>query len=197
MSYMVEGQGSRTFTLAKRLLVEDPKRAHGMLGRLARAVGEFLVAQAAAGAQVLQLFDSWAGALAPRDFRTFALPYLAEAVRIARGAGAPVIAFAPGAGWALEEIATVTGADVIGVDWQTDAGDARRRLEGRPVALQGNLDPAWLYASPDVIRERTQEMLRAFGGRGHIANLGHGITPDTPVAHARAFVDAVKEWRSP
>jgi uroporphyrinogen decarboxylase len=148
-------------------------------------------------AQAVQLFDSWASALGPRDFREFALPYLAEAARIARGAGAPVIAFAPGAGWALEEIAAATGADVIGVDWQTDAADARRRLAGRPVALQGNLDPSWLYAPPGTIRERTREMLAAFGGRGHIANLGHGITPDAPVSHARAFVEAVKEWRAP
>jgi uroporphyrinogen decarboxylase len=108
-----------------------------------------------------------------------------------------VIAFAPGAGWALEEIAAATGADVIGVDWQTEAAEARRRLTGRPVALQGNLDPSWLYAPPATIRARTHEMLDAFGGRGHIANLGHGITPDVPVAHAQAFVDAVREWRGP
>jgi uroporphyrinogen decarboxylase len=197
MSYMVEGQGSKSFTLAKRLLVEDPVRAHDLLARLARAVGAFLAAQVSAGAQAVQLFDSWAGALGPRDFREFALPYLAEAVRLARAAGAPVIAFAPGAGWALEELAGVTGADVIGVDWQTDAADARRRLMAYPAALQGNLDPAWLYAGPDEIRRRTRDMLQAFGGRGHIANLGHGIHPDVPVAHARAFVDAVREWRVP
>jgi uroporphyrinogen decarboxylase len=129
------------------------------------------------------------------DFRTFALPYLAQAARMAREAGAPVIAFAPGAGWALEEIADATGADVVGVDWQTDAAQARRRLQGRPVALQGNLDPCWLYASPATIRERTREMLAAFGSTGHIANLGHGILPDVPVEHARAFVAAVQEWR--
>jgi uroporphyrinogen decarboxylase len=197
MSYMVEGQGSKSFTLAKRLLVEDPVRAHALLARLARAVGAFLVAQVAAGAQAVQLFDSWAAALGPRDFREFALPYLAETVRTARSAGAPVIAFAPGAGWALEELAGVTGADVIGVDWQTEAADVRRRLAPYPVALQGNLDPTWLYAAPEEIRRRTREMLGAFAGRGHIANLGHGILPDVPVAHARAFVDAVKEWRSP
>jgi uroporphyrinogen decarboxylase len=197
MSYMVEGQGSKSFTHAKRLLVLDPRRAHALLGRLARAVGAFLVAQVEAGAQAVQLFDSWASALGPRDFREFALPYLAEAARMARGAGAPVIAFAPGAGWALEELAAATGADVIGVDWQTDATEARRRLAGQPVALQGNLDPCWLYAPPAVIRQRTHEMLAAFGGQGHIANLGHGINPDVPVAHARAFVDAVKEWRAP
>lgn len=195
MSYMVEGAGSKSFAAAKRFLVEEPGRAHELLGRLARAAGGFLAAQVRAGAQVVQLFDSWASALGPRDFREFALPYLTEAVTIARRAGAPVIAFAPGAGWALEEIAERSGADVIGVDWQTDAGTARSRLADTAVALQGNLDPCWLYASPSLIRERTREMLEAFGGRGHIANLGHGILPDVPVEHARAFVDAVREWR--
>ena len=195
-SYMIEGGASRSFALAKRLLVEDPARAHALLGRLAKAVGAFLKAQVVAGAQVVQVFDSWAGALGPEDFRTFALPYLAEAVHVAKAAGAPVIAFAPGAGWALEEIARVTGADVLGVDWQTEAGAANRRVAPFPVALQGNLDPCWLYAPPPVIRERTTAMLAAFGGRGHIANLGHGILPDVPVEHARAFVDAVKEWRA-
>jgi uroporphyrinogen decarboxylase len=195
MSYMVEGSGTKTFSKAKRFLVEQPRSAHALLERLAGVVGRFLAAQVAAGAQALQLFDSWAAALGPRDFREFALPYLAESVRVAKSAGVPVIAFAPGAGWALEEIAEATGADVIGVDWQTDAAAARRRLAGRPVALQGNFDPTWLYAEPSVIRERTHAMLDAFGGAGHVANLGHGILPDVPVAHARAFVDAVKEWR--
>ncbi|HEX6614883.1 MAG TPA: uroporphyrinogen decarboxylase family protein, partial [Gemmatimonadales bacterium] len=197
LSYMVEGQGTKSFTRAKRLLVEDPARAHALLGRLAAGVGRFLAAQVAAGAQAVQLFDSWAGALAPRDFREFALPYLAESTRLAREAGAPVIVFAPGAGWAVEEIAGTTGADVIGIDWQTEAADARRRLSGRPVALQGNLDPGWLYAAPAEIRERTHRMLDAFGGRGHIANLGHGIHPDVPPDHARAFVEAVHQWRVP
>jgi len=195
MSYMVEGSGSKSFTWAKRLLVEDPRRARQLLERLARTVGSFLQAQVRAGAQAVQLFDSWAAALGPRDFREFALPYLAHSAHLAREAGAPVIAFAPGAGWALEEIADATGADVIGVDWQTDAADARRRVGDR-AALQGNLDPCWLYAPPAVIRERTREMLEAFGPRGYIANLGHGILPDVPVANARAFVTAVQEWRA-
>jgi uroporphyrinogen decarboxylase len=195
MSYMVEGEGTRTFTRAKRFLIEHPRSAHALLERLATAVGRFLAAQVAAGAQAVQLFDSWAAALGPRDFREFALPYLAQSVLLAKASGVPVIAFAPGAGWALEEIADVTGADVIGVDWQTDAGEARRRMSSRGVALQGNLDPTWLYAEPSVIRERTHAMLDAFGGRAHIANLGHGILPDVPVTHAEAFVAAVKEWR--
>jgi uroporphyrinogen decarboxylase len=197
LSYMIEGAGSKSFSYAKRLLVESPATAHAALGRLARLVGSFLVAQVEAGAQAVQLFDSWSGALAPRDFREFALPYMSEAVKIARTAGAPVIVFCPGSGWALEEIARSSGADVIGVDWQTDAADARRRLPGERFTLQGNLDPCWLYAPPPVIRERTQAMMQAFGGRSHIANLGHGILPDTPVAHAKAFIDAVREWRSP
>ena len=194
MSYRVEGAGSKSFARAKALLAESPATAHRLLERLAGTVGRFLVAQVAAGAQAVQLFDSWAGALGPRDFREFALPYLTESVRVARQAGAPVIAFAPGAGWALDAIAG-TGADVVGVDWQTEAADARSRLGSDQVALQGNLDPCWLYATPEVIRERTHDMLRAFGPRGHIANLGHGILPDVPVAHARAFIDAVREWR--
>jgi uroporphyrinogen decarboxylase len=195
MSYMVEGAGTKTFTRAKRFLVEQPNGAHALLARLAAIVGRFLEAQVAAGAQAVQLFDSWAAALGPRDFREFALPYLAEAVRAARNAGVPVIAFAPGAGWALEEIATATGADVIGVDWQTDAADARRRFATTRVALQGNLDPAWLYAPPSEVERRTHAMLEAFGGVGHIANLGHGILPDVPVEHAAAFVRAVQAWR--
>ena len=197
MSYMVEGSGTKAFTRAKRFLVEHPVSAHALLERLAVVVGGLLQAQVEAGAQAVQLFDSWAAALGPRDFREFALPYLAEVVRQARTTGVPVIAFAPGAGWALEEIATATGADVIGVDWQTDAAEARRRLSRRRVALQGNLDPTWLYAPPDEIRRRTRAMLEAFGGAGHIANLGHGILPDVPVEHAAAFVQAVQEWRSP
>jgi uroporphyrinogen decarboxylase len=195
MSYMVEGAGSKSFSLAKRLLVEDPARAHDLLGRLADAVGSFLVAQVQAGAQAVQLFDSWSGAVGPRDFREFVLPYLARSARRAAGAGAPVIVFAPGSAWALEEVAEATKADVIGIDWQTDATDARRRLPAEQIAMQGNLDPCWLYAAPSEIRQRTHRMLEAFGSTGHIANLGHGILPDVPVSHAQAFVTAVKEWR--
>jgi len=195
MSYMIEGAGSKTFSQAKRFLVEAPALAHELLARLAQLVGSFLKAQVKAGAQAVQLFDSWAGALGPRDFAEFALPYLKEAAQTARAAGAPVIVFAPGSGWALEQIASATESDVVGVDWQTDAAGARRRLPAERVTLQGNLDPTWLYASPQVIRERTQGMLDAFGGRSHIANLGHGILPDVPVEHAQAFVDAVKAWR--
>jgi uroporphyrinogen decarboxylase len=197
MSYMIEGAGSKTFSLAKRLLVEDPGQAHQLLERLADAVGKFLVAQVHAGAQAVQLFDSWSGAVGPRDFREFVLPYLARAARLAATAGAPIIVFAPGSGWALEEIARETGADVVGVDWHTDAADARLRLPATHFALQGNFDPCWLYAPPEEIRERAHRMLCAFGATAHIANLGHGILPDVPVSHAEAFVTAIQEWRAP
>jgi uroporphyrinogen decarboxylase len=195
MSYMIEGGGSKSFAMAKRLLVEDPNLAHGLLERLAEGVGRFLVAQVEAGAQAVQLFDSWSGALGPADFREFALPYLSKSARLARTAGAPVIVFSPGSGWALEEIAAASGADVVGVDWQTDAADARRRLPVSQAALQGNFDPCWLYAPRPEIRQRTHRMLDQFGGLGHIANLGHGILPDVPMSHAQAFIDAVREWR--
>ena len=181
--YMIEGGGSKQFAVAKRMLQREPAAVDELLGRVAGVVGRLLRAQAEAGAQVLQLFVSWAGALAP---------HLAHAVALAKESGVPVIVFALGAGWALEELADVTGADVVGIDWHLEAGAARRRLAGRPVALQGNFDPTWLYASPEVIRERTREMVQAFGTTGYIANLGHGILPDTPVEHAQAFVDAVK-----
>jgi uroporphyrinogen decarboxylase len=196
-AYMVEGKGTKQFSVAKRMLYEAPQDAHALLNKLATAVGRFLVAQAAAGAQALQIFDSWAGALAPHEFRQFSLPYLARVASIARTAGVPLIVFAPGASWALEEIAQATMADVIGVDWQVSAQDARRRMQHLPVALQGNLDPCLLYAPPSTIRARTLRMLEEFGGRGHIANLGHGILPDIPVAHAKAFIDTVREWRAP
>ncbi|MCU0648657.1 MAG: uroporphyrinogen decarboxylase [Gemmatimonadaceae bacterium] len=193
-AYMVEGRGTKQFAIAKRLLFEAPATAHALLDQLAIAVGEFLLAQARAGAQVLQLFDSWAGALGPEEYRTFALPAFAKAARIAKQAGVPLIAFAPGGGWALDEIAEATGADALGVDWHQAPQDARVRVGNRAVAFQGNLDPCALYAPVDEIRRRAHAMIRGFGRVGHVANLGHGILPDTPVAHARAFVDAVREW---
>lgn len=194
-AYMIEGKGTKQFAVAKRMLFEQPDLAHALLDRLATAVGDFLVAQIHAGAQVVQLFESWAGALGPEEFRTFALPYMAKAAAKVRGLGVPLIAFAPGGGWALREIAEATQADAVGVDWHMTPAAARAQCEGLPIAMQGNLDPCNLYASPAEIRRRTHAMISAFGPIGHVANLGHGILPDVPPAHARAFIDAVKEWR--
>ena len=196
-AYMVEGKGTKQFAVAKRMLYEQPALAHALLDRLATAVADFLVAQVAAGAQVVQLFESWAGSLGPAEFRVFSLPYLARIAARVRATGVPLIVFAPGAGWALGEIAAATHADAVGIDWHTDPADARRQLDPFRVAMQGNLDPCALYAPPAEIRRRTHAMLEAFGPVGHIANLGHGILPDVNPDHARAFVDAVREWRWP
>ena len=195
-AYMIEGGGSHSFDRAKAAMLDEPAFMHELLDRLATAVGEFLLAQVRAGAQVLQLFDSWAGALTPDDYRTFALPAMARAAEIAHGAGVPLIVFPHGAPWMMEEAAIATRADVIGVDWRTDPVEARAIADRLGIGVQGNLDPSILRASPAVIRDRTTRMLRAFSGPGHIANLGHGITPDVPVAHARAFVDTVRAWRA-
>jgi uroporphyrinogen decarboxylase len=194
-AYMIEGKGTKQFALAKRMLFEQPALAHALLDQLATAVGDFLVAQVAAGAQVLQIFESWAGALAPAEYLTFALPYMAKVAARVRPTGVPLIAFCPGAGWALREIAEATGADAVGVDWHTSPVLARAQVDQLDVAMQGNLDPCALYAPPAEIRQRTHAMISAFGPVGHVANLGHGILPDVPPDHARAFVDAVKEWR--
>jgi len=195
-AYMVEGRGTKTFSVAKRALFADPLFAHSALARLADNVGRFLVAQAEAGAQALQVFDSWSGALAPREYREFALPYLARAVGIARSAGVPVICFAPGAGWALGELADATHCDALGVDWHTDGSWARGIADATGCAFQGNLDPSALHADPTEIRARTEAMLGAMDGPGYIANLGHGILPDIPVDHARAFIETVHAWDS-
>ena len=194
-AYMIEGKGTKQFAVAKRMLFEQPALAHALLDQLATAVGDFLVAQIHAGAQVVQLFESWAGALGPEEFRTFVLPYMAKAAARVRGLGVPLIAFAPGGSWALREIAEATQADAVGVDWHTSPAAARAQCQGLDVAMQGNLDPCALYGTPAEIRRRTHEMIAAFGPVGHVANLGHGILPDVQPAHARAFIDAVKEWR--
>ena len=199
MSYMVEGSGTKTFAKAKRFLVEQPRgraRAAGAAGRASS--GRFLEAQVAAGragGAALRLLGRarWGRAISGSS----RCPTWRRRCGSRSGAGAPVIAFAPGAGWALEEIADVTGADVIGVDWQTDAAEARRRLAAAAGRAPGEPRPTWLYADPAVIRERTHAMLDAFGGVGHIANLGHGILPDVPVAHAQAFVDGGEGMAAP
>lgn len=195
-AYMIEGGGSPNFQHAKRAMLSEPRFMRDLLHRLAREIGAFLCAQVKAGAQVLQLFDSWAGALTPADYREFALPALAEAAAIAKTSGAPLIVFPHGASWALEEVAIATKADVIGVDWRIDPSEARRIAHKLQIAVQGNLDPCVLYGSPDVIRERTLSMLRDFDGPGHIANLGHGIFLDVPVENARTFVQTVQSFRA-
>lgn len=193
MAYMIEGGGSKTFARSKTWLYAAPEASHQLLQRLTDTLKAYLVRQVEAGAQALQVFDSWAGLLSPAAFATFALPYLRQLADhlAAHCPGVPRIVFAKGAHYATEALAEA-GYHVVGLDWTEDPAHARRLARGR-VALQGNLDPAVLYAPPAVIRAETHAMLDAFGPVGHIANLGHGMHPDHDPAHAAAFVEAVHE----
>ncbi len=195
-TYMVEGGSSKTFGRVKAMIYDDPQTAHALLGVLADAVTEYLNAQIRAGAQAVQIFDTWGGVLTGRDYREFSLAYMARIVegliREHEGRRVPVILFTKGGGQWLEAMAE-TGADALGLDWTTDIGEARRRV-GDKVALQGNMDPSMLYASPARIREEVETILSHFGpGSGHVMNLGHGIHPDVSPEHAAAFVNAVVE----
>ncbi len=191
-AYMVEGHGSKNFAEVKKLLYGDPELLEQLLERLATAVGDYLVAQVAAGAQVLQLFDSWAGILTPECFRRFSLPYLRQVVSKVKSTGVPIIVFARDAGHSFEELANI-GADVLSVSWCEDLAVAKQQVAGK-VGLQGNVDPCVLFSSPEVIRREVVNCLNVFGrDPGHVFNLGHGILPETPVAHAQAFVQAVKD----
>jgi len=195
LTYAVEGGGSKEYAKTKGLLFGDPAAAHALLGKLADTVAAYLIAQIEAGAQAVQLFDSWAGVLSPADFDEYALRW-ARAV-IARvkahpaAAAVPVIYFANGCAPYLATYAS-SGADVLGVDWRVDL-DVVRAAVGDGVALQGNLDPGALYAPPDEIRRRVGRVLAQAGPIGHIFNLGHGVTPATDPEHVRAMVTAVRE----
>lgn len=192
--YMIEGEGSSSFSRAKALALDDPATMHRLLDTLAQAVARYLAAQAAAGAQALMVFDTWGGLLAPAAFREFSLRWLGEIVARLRTDPAardvPVILFSKGANGHLEALAD-TGCAGLGVDWTIDIGEARRRVGAR-VALQGNLDPAVLAASPEAIRAAARNLLDDFGAHpGHVFNLGHGITPDIKPEHLGVLVDAV------
>ena len=199
--YMIEGGGSKDFARVKSLAIEDPATLHRLLGVVTDAVIAYLDAQRRAGAQALQVFDTWGGMLAPHLYREFSLRYLQRiAAELPRGDGdahAPLILFGKGNGAYLDELAA-SGAEAIGVDWTVSLGDARRRTGGR-VALQGNLDPATLYASPEAIRREAGRALDSYrdgnGGsrEGHVFNLGHGMSPDMDPEHVAALVRAVHE----
>lgn len=194
--YMVEGEGSRDFARVKALAWNDPGLAHRLLDTIARAVAAYLIAQAHAGAQALMVFDTWGGLLGPASFREFSLRYMAQVVEALKADAAsrdlPVILFSKGANGHLEAIAD-TGCDGVGLDWTIDIGEARRRI-GERVALQGNLDPSVLRASPDVVRREARAVLDAFGSQpGHVFNLGHGITPEVDPENVKVVVDTVHE----
>lgn len=199
-TYMVEGSGSKNFAKSKGMLFDRPDLMHELLAKVADAVTAYLNAQVASGAQALMIFDTWGGSLSPRDYRDFSLAYMSRIVggltRETDGRRIPVILFTKGGGQWLDRMAE-SGCDALGVDWTTDLADARR-LVGDRVALQGNLDPCILYASPERIRAEVGRVLESYGrGPGHVFNLGHGIHPDVPPEHAAALVAAVHELSRP
>ena len=190
-SYVVEGGASRDFLHTKRLMYEAPAAWHRLLEVLADATATYLNGQIDAGAQAVQLFDSWVGALAPDDYRAYVLPHTRSVVRALRP-GVPVIHFGTGTATLLP-LMREAGGDVIGLDWRVDL-DRGWAAVGHEVGVQGNLDPALLLAKPAVFRERVKAILARAGGRpGHIFNLGHGVHQATPVEHVQALVDMVHE----
>ena len=189
-SYMIEGGSSRQYARTKQFMYTQPQAWHALMALLSRNVARYLNAQAAAGAQAVQLFDSWVGNLSPADYRAFVLPYSRDMIASVTP-GVPVLHFGTGTN-ALLELMRDAGGDVIGVDFRVELDDAWRRLGD--VGIQGNLDPAVLMAGRPYIRQRVLGILRQAGGRaGHIFNLGHGILPTTPADNVRALVDDVHE----
>lgn len=196
-TYMVEGGSSKDFRRAKAMAFDQPELMHELLEKLAAAVVSYLNGQILAGAQVIQIFDTWGGALSGPAYKEFSLNYMSKIISQLLsendGRPVPVILFTKNGGQWLEHIAD-SGAHALGLDWTIDIGSARARV-GNRVALQGNMDPTMLYASPKRIREEVALILQSFGhGEGHIFNLGHGITPDVDPEHAGAFIDAVHEF---
>ena len=191
LCYMVQGQGSKNFDEAKAFCYTEPSMAHRLLQMITDTTIGYLKEQARSGADVIQIFDSWGGLLGPADFETISLRYIRQIVDALRDV-VPTIVFAKGAWHSLKSMSALR-TQGLGIDWCITPKMARE-LAGDSVTLQGNLDPAKLLAPIPVIKQEVSKMLHDFGGQRHIANLGHGILPNVPVDHARAFVDTVKEW---
>ncbi len=197
LTYAVEGGGSKDYPHTKRMLYGAPDAAHALLDKLARTCATYLEAQIAAGVDCVQIFDSWGGIVSPGDFREYPLRYAKQVIQQLRASASfaknpvPIIYFVNGCAPYLDDYAS-SGADVLGVDWRVGIDEVRRRV-GDGVALQGNLDPGALFASPSEIRTRVSDILARAGDRGHIFNLGHGVLPETDPEHVRAMVTAVRE----
>jgi uroporphyrinogen decarboxylase len=190
-AYMTEGSGSKTFSVSRRLLYEEAKFSHTLLERITESTIAYLKAQIEAGADMVQLFDSWAGILGPAQYAEFATPYIA---RIAEAiTEVPVTVFSKGAFFALGELSSLP-CNTLGLDWHTDIRWAKTQLK-RPVTLQGNADPCLLYGSEETIKTGVADMLEAFGDHPHIANLGHGLYPDTDAEKVRYFIKEVKNYK--
>ncbi|MEM6643997.1 MAG: uroporphyrinogen decarboxylase [Bacteroidota bacterium] len=186
--YMVEGSGSKTFSKARGLLYNEPALAHRLLSMITEATIGYLKKQVETGADMVQIFDSWAGILAPDHYRSFSLPYISLICDALEDV--PITVFAKGAWWALPEINNLK-CNTVGLDWNMSPEEARERLPNK--TLQGNLDPCALYGSSEMIRQEVKQMLKRFAGHPHIANLGHGVYPDTDPDKVRYFIDCVKE----
>lgn len=190
LCYAVQGQGSKTFDKAKEFCFTDPVAAHQMLQKITDTTIAYLRAKVKAGVDAVQIFDSWGGMLSPTDYQEFSWFYINQIIEALKNE-TPVISFAKGCWYALEEMAN-SGAVALGVDWTIDPQLARRLTKGK--TLQGNLDPARLLSPIADIKKMTKTMIDSFGKDKYIVNLGHGILPNTPVDHARAFIDTVKEY---
>lgn len=190
-AYMIEGSGSKNYDQIKRFMYQEPAAFHDLMDRVSTMLIDYLKYQIASGADVVQLFESWGGVLSPNDFAIYALPYTRKVVAGLKDAGVPIITYMNGCGPVLEDLAGL-GQTAVGIDWRQDIGQAFDRVGDR-VAIQGNMDPCMLYAPIASIEAEVKRLHARVGGRpGHIFNLGHGILPDVPVAHAQAFVHAVK-----
>ena len=192
-AYMVEGKGSKTYSIIKQMAFSDPTILHQLLDKLADAIATYARYQIDSGAQVIQMFDSWAGQLSPQDYDTFALPYQKRVFAQVKAThpDTPLILLVSGSSGVLERMGR-SGADIISVDWSVDMADARKRL-GPNLHVQGNIDPGVLFGSREFIRERILDTIRKAGNRGHILNLGHGILPNTPEENAAFFFETAKQ----
>jgi uroporphyrinogen decarboxylase len=193
LCYMVEGKGSKTWDKAKQIAYTQPELTHALLQKITNITIDYLKAQIKAGADTIQVFDSWAGSLSPEDFKTYAQPYLIQIADAVKD-NAPVILFPKGSWYALNDLSK-SSASGVGIDWNLTPQFARE-LTNNNITLQGNFDPAKLLAPIPQIKKWVKEMINGFGVQNYIANLGHGITPNVPVDHAKAFVEAVKEYNS-
>lgn len=192
-AYAIEGKSSKDYTVIKSMAFSEPALLHQFLSHLADAIATYVRFQIDAGAQVVQMFDSWAGQLSPQDYEQFALPYQQQVVRQVKAThpDTPLILYINGSAGILERMAQ-SGVDIVSVDWTVDLAEARRRL-GTDVGVQGNIDPCVLYGSQSFIRDRILDTIRKAGNRGHILNLGHGILPTTPEDNAAFFFDTAKQ----
>ena len=193
-SYMIEGGGSRNYINTKSFMYNDPGAWHELMAIISRALVKYLNAQIDAGAQAVQLFDSWVGSLSPSDYREYVLPHTRTVIENV-ATGTPVLHFGTGTG-SLLELMREAGGDVMGLDWRVELDDGWKRV-GHDVAIMGNLDPVALFSNTDVLRSQAKRILEQAAGRpGHIFNLGHGILPDTPVENVIALVEMVHELSS-